>query len=211
MLDPLVISYNNPVSSPPFVNIRWLKIDESLEWVSKQINSSLEWVSTSSQSAQNFNLTSTVATTSGTITQGCNSLEVMVLSGSATINGIPLTANGLKGFKFPALDHNEVYSAFSYTVSGELLIVESRTAIALAPPDIVTATGTNLANASGNTPNNAKWLTFLLREGTATLDNIPLSMDGINGYELPLVTGKLYNFIPYVVDLNSTALLVCAN
>jgi hypothetical protein len=211
---PLILSFNPPSGIPELANIRWLKIDEELEWVSRQINSNLQWVSNSSQSDQLFNLTSTILTTNGTVTQGCNKLEVFCLSGTANFSGIPLSADPLariKGFKFPALSNEEVYNSFSYTVSGQLLIIESRISVNLTSPIVVSTTATLFNSAtSGNTPPNSKWISALINQGTAIFAGIPLSLDGISGYELEYQQGKLYNAITYSVDSTSELILIVA-
>jgi hypothetical protein len=213
MLNPLVYSYNPPSSAPPFADIVWIQIDSINQWISKLIDNSLQWIPSNNPVADRlFTVTSAIATTNDSVTQGANSVEFLCLSGTATVGNIPLVANdtGINGIRLQSLAQNEVYNAIPYTVSGQLLITESHLTTSPHEPLNVTLSTFNLTNTSGNTPNNCKWISAFLLSGTGAFADIPLDDSNIKGYELNYQSGKLYEAIAYSVDVDSELILVVA-
>jgi hypothetical protein len=210
MINPVVYSYNSPSDPPPLNDIRWVKIDDEIEWTSKYIDDELIWTTESLPTPFPLVLTSEVFNSNGMVALGCNGIEVLCLSGTAVFNDIPLTATGLvNGFRFPILNNNQIYDNLSYTVSGELLINEYRFTSPLTSPQLVTVTSEVLTDVTDSTANNALWVSCLLLDGTADFDNIPLSTD-IMGYELKYKQDKLYSPVTYTVDILSEILLITA-
>jgi hypothetical protein len=213
MLNPVVYSFNAPLITPPFADIVWIQIDSINQWISKIIDNDLQWISSNNPVADRlFTVTSAIATTNDSVAQGANSVEFLCLSGTATVGNIPLVANatGINGIRLQSLAQNETYNNIPYTVSGQLLITESRLTSSPNEPINVTLSTFNLTNTSGNTPNNCKWISAFILSGAGAFADIPLDDTNIKGYELNYQSGKLYGAIAYSVEFDSELILVVA-